>query len=109
MSGMARTKADLVAEIAEALDARVDAVAPVIDAFMVTVIKHVSKGEDIELRGFGTFHPSVSRARVVTHPSGKLIEVPAKARPSFRPTRAFRTAVKDGVPVEPSTQESSTD
>lgn len=62
-----------------------------LDCFVDTVQKHVKRGHDIKLVGFGTFTKSKRKARMGRNPqTGKEIKIPAAWVPKFRPGSEFK-------------------
>ena len=59
---------------------------------ILSAIAHaISKGERVEIRGFGSFAPRVRKTRTGRNPkTGALVEVPAKRVPYFRPSKELR-------------------
>jgi DNA-binding protein HU-beta len=66
-----------------------------LNAFLELVKKHVKKGDDVTLVGFGTFTKSKRKARMGRNPqTGKEIKIPAMTVPKFRPGREFKDALR---------------
>ncbi|WP_439473064.1 HU family DNA-binding protein [Brevundimonas sp.] len=62
-----------------------------VEAVLQTLHRGLSEGRRIELRGFGSFAPTVRRAYVGRNPkSGERVEVPDRLRLGFRAGRALR-------------------
>ena len=57
----------------------------IVNAFFDTISKAISKGERVELRGFGVFGVKMREARIARNPrNGEVVAVPAKKVPFFR-------------------------
>lgn len=69
-------------------------VGEILNIFFDEVTTAVSKGNDVQFVGFGTF-TSVKRAarKMVSPATGKKISVPAKVTPKFRAGKAFKDKV----------------
>jgi DNA-binding protein HU-beta len=88
-------KADLIEAVAKNTRLTKVDVELTINAVLDTVKKHVKKGEDVTLIGFGTFTRSKRKARAGRNPqTGKEIKIPAMVVPKFRAGREFKDALK---------------
>ena len=57
----------------------------IVNVFFDTLSEAISKGERVELRGFGVFDVKVREARIARNPkNGEAVAVPAKKVPFFR-------------------------
>jgi len=57
----------------------------IVNVFFDTISEAISKGDRVELRGFGVFDVKVREARIARNPkNGEAIAVPAKKVPFFR-------------------------
>ncbi len=85
------TKAEIVAEISRQTGVEKDKALKVVEALMVTIKDQIASGEDIFLRGFGTFTTKIRAAKV-----GRLIKenksvvVPEHKIPYFKPCEDFK-------------------
>jgi DNA-binding protein HU-beta len=95
------TKADIVNEIAEKTGIERNDVQTTIEAFMKTVKGSLEKGENVYLRGFGSF---VIKKRAQKTGRNILknttIVIPAHNIPSFKPAKTFVDGVKKKVTVK---------
>jgi integration host factor subunit beta len=90
------TKADLVEQVAEAIGPGVTKkdCALVVDGFLNAVKQALADGQNIEIRGFGTFKVRKRKSRVARNPrTGDAVEVPARHVPVFKPSKHLRTRV----------------
>ena len=88
-------KEELVKEAAKKAKVPQKAAADVLDAFIDTVQKTVSKGKKITLVGFGVFEPRKRKARTGRNPqTGAAIKIAAKTVPAFSAGKRFKDAVK---------------
>jgi integration host factor beta subunit len=90
------TKADLVEEVAEAIGPGVTKrdCALIVDGFLGAVKQALTKGENIEIRGFGTFKVRRRKSRKARNPrTGESVQVPARRVPVFKPSKQLRDRV----------------
>ena len=86
------TKADLVEQVAEAIGPGITKkdCALVVDGFLNAVKRAMVEGDNIEIRGFGTFKVRRRKSRMARNPrTGDPVEVPARAMPVFKPSKHF--------------------
>ncbi|CAN5659498.1 integration host factor subunit beta [soil metagenome] len=91
------TKADLVEQVSEAIGPGVTKkdCALVVDGFLNAVKQALAKGENIEIRGFGTFKVRARKSRMARNPrTGDSVEVPPRHVPVFKPSKHLRTRVE---------------
>jgi len=94
------TKADIVDAIAGTTGLTKRDVSDVVDLLLATVVEALSRGDHIEIRGFGTFKAVRRASRVARNPrKGEAITIPARNLPVFQPSREFRSLVQQGLPV----------
>ena len=85
------TKAEIVAEISKKTGVEREKALKVVEALMVTIKEQTANGEDIFLRGFGTFTTKERAAKM-----GRLIKenksvvVPAHKIPFFKPCEDYK-------------------
>ncbi len=92
------TKAEIVAEIANKTGIEKVAVQATVEAFMDTVKDSMVKGENVYLRGFGSF--TIKRRAEKTGRNiskNTTIIIPAHNIPSFKPAKTFVNEVKNSV------------
>ena len=88
------TKADLVDSISSKTGVDKVSALIILESFMAEVKKSVSKGEDVTLRGFGSFllkHRAEKTARNISKNS--TVIVPAHDIPSFKPSKEFINSI----------------
>lgn len=89
-------KADLVQNVAEAVGGTKKEVAPVVDAVFEAIQENLSKGEKVQIIGFGNFEVRDRAARKGRNPqTGDEIQIPASKVPAFKPGKALKEAVKN--------------
>jgi DNA-binding protein HU-beta len=87
-------KADLVEAIANATDLSKSKTDEVVGAMVATIIKAVSKGDSVQLVGFGTFGSGKRAARTGRNPrTGETIKIAAAKTVKFTAGKAFKDAV----------------
>jgi DNA-binding protein HU-beta len=89
------TKAEIVAEIATKTGIEKVTVQTTVEAFMETVKVAMQKGDNVYLRGFGSFIVK-KRAQKTGRNISKntTIVIPAHYIPSFKPAKVFTNEVK---------------
>ena len=95
------TKADIVSNISDKLGIdRVD-VLNVVEAFMSTVRGSLEKGENVYLRGFGSYIVKTRAEKTGRNIlKNQAIIIPAHNIPAFKPAKSFVERVKTKVPVK---------
>ena len=95
------TKADIVAQIAEKTGLEKVDVQTTVEAFMKEVKDSLEGGENVYLRGFGSFIIK-ERAKKTGRNISKntTIIIPAHNIPSFKPAKVFTDGVKTKVEVK---------
>lgn len=89
------TKADIINEVAKQTGLEKVTVARVIQGFMGSVKDCLKKGNNVYLRGFGSFVIKKRAKKVARNISkGTTITIPAHNIPAFKPAKAFK--VKGG-------------
>ena len=92
------TKAEIVADIANKTGIEKVAVQATVEAFMDAVKDSMVKGENVYLRGFGSF--TIKRRAEKTGRNiskNTTIIIPAHNIPSFKPAKTFVNEVKNNV------------
>jgi DNA-binding protein HU-beta len=72
-----------------------------LEALMDTIKKSMIMGENIYLRGFGTFHlkkRAEKKGRNIS--KGTSVKIPSHFVPAFKPCKEFADAVKEKVKVK---------
>ena len=94
------TKADLISNISERTGVEKVAVQAAVEAFMESIKHSLEKGENVYLRGFGSF---VVKQRAEKTGRNILknttLIIPAHNIPSFKPAKTFIEGVKKKVKV----------
>src|SRR3954470_3766338 len=95
------TKAEIVAEIAEKTGIEKIAVQETVENFMKVIRNAMNKGENVYLRGFGSFVVK-KRAQKTGRNISKntTIVIPAHYVPAFKPAKTFTEKVKKNVKKE---------
>ena len=95
------TKADIVADIAEETGLERLEALKAVEAFMDTVKSSLSKGQNVYLRGFGSFIVKERAEKTGRNISkNKAIIIPAHNVPAFKPSKTFVEDVKNNVKVK---------
>lgn len=95
------TKAELINQIVAQTGIAKPTVSATVEAIMDTIKQTMVKGENIYLRGFGTFLLKRRAEKTGRNISkGTSIKIPAHFVPAFKPSKAFATAVKAKVKMK---------
>ncbi|HEX9911976.1 MAG TPA: HU family DNA-binding protein [candidate division Zixibacteria bacterium] len=88
------TKADLVEKIAEKTGLTRTDVAVIVDGFLDAIKLAMKEGNNIEIRGFGTFKIKPRKARKARNPrTGEEVPVPDRKVPVFKPSNEFKELI----------------
>ena len=94
------TKADIVAEIADQTGVEKVAVQATVEAFMDSIKKALEGGDNVYLRGFGSFVIKERAEKTGRNISkNTTIIIPAHNIPAFKPSKTFLEGVKESVAV----------
>ncbi|MCX7672008.1 MAG: HU family DNA-binding protein [Thiobacillaceae bacterium] len=86
-------KSELIAAVASKANSTKAAASAIIEAAMETITEALSKGENVQFVGFGTFTVQERKARTGRNPqTGKEMKIPAKKVVRFRPGAALSAA-----------------
>lgn len=92
------TKAEIVAEIANKTGVEKVAVQSVVEEFMNSVKNSMINGENVYLRGFGSFTVKKRAEKTGRNISrNTTIIIPAHYIPAFKPSKSFVAEVKANV------------
>ena len=94
------TKADIVSNISDKLGVDRTDVQATVEKFMKEVKLSLEKGENVYLRGFGSFIVKTRDEKTGRNISqNTALKIPAHNIPSFKPAKIFVQGVKSKVPV----------
>lgn len=91
------TKADVVAQVSEMTGVEKTTVLNIVEAFMAAVKEDMVNGNEVFLRGFGSFiikERAEKTARNISKNTTMII--PAHNIPAFKPAKTFADAVANG-------------
>ncbi|MCI4669105.1 MAG: integration host factor subunit beta [Bacteroidia bacterium] len=95
------TKAEVIVEISQKTGIDKADVSAALEGFFSVVKNSLSKGENVYIRGFGSFvvkHRKEKVGRIISQ--NKPIVIPAHYVPSFKPAKVFVEKVKSSdIPV----------
>ena len=87
-------KTELVAAVAEKSGLTKKDAERVVSATFDTITAQLTKGEKVQISGFGIFEVKKREARVGRNPRTKeAIEIPASNAPVFKPSKALKDTV----------------
>lgn len=87
-------KADLVNKIAKEMNISKQEAEQGVSVFFKTIKEALLRGEEIELRGFGSFRFRTRNPRVGRNPrTGKQVEIPAKKILYFKPSKILKKMI----------------
>lgn len=88
------TKADIINKVSDSVGLSKKDATSAVDAVIETVTKALSKGESVQLVGFGSFNVRKRAARTGRNPqTGASIKIAARKVPSFKAGKALKDAV----------------
>jgi DNA-binding protein HU-beta len=91
-------KADLVTSIHEKTGVPKVDVLVTLENFFTEVKDKLSEGENVYIRGFGSFVTKKRAKKIGRHiKKNKAIEIPAHYIPAFKPSKTFIEQVKENV------------
>ena len=86
------TKAELAKEIARNCESSLKEGKDILELILGAMTRALSRGERVEIRGFGSFATRVRNPRVGRNPkTGAIVNVPQKRVPYFRASKELRT------------------
>ena len=95
------TKADIVTEISNKTGIDRNDVLAIVEGFMGTVKNAMENGENVYLRGFGSFIVKKRAEKLGRNILAKTsVVIPAHYIPAFKPAKEFMDDVKAKVPVD---------
>ena len=95
------TKADIVSKIAEKTGLEKTDVQATVEIFMEEVKNSLEEGDNVYLRGFGSFIIKTRAEKTGRNISKNTsIKIPAHNIPAFKPAKVFTEGVKTNVLVE---------
>lgn len=101
MPSIIMTKAEIVAEIVARTGLEKVAVEVTVEAIMENIKANMAKGENIYLRGFGTFLMKKRAEKTGRNIlKNTAINIPAHMIPAFKPSKEFVAEVKSKVTVK---------
>jgi nucleoid DNA-binding protein len=93
------TKADIVEQISNSTGLTKKDTAMAVEGFIQAVRQALSNGQNIEIRGFGSFKVKSRRARKARNPrTGQAVDVPARMVPTFKPSKELKDMVERSHP-----------
>lgn len=95
------TKADIVNNISEKLGIEKGDVQPIVESFMEEVKGSLENGDNVYLRGFGSFIIKTRAEKKGRDISKNItLKIPAHNIPAFKPAKIFVESIKNNVQVK---------
>lgn len=95
------TKADIVEIISSSTGLTKIETETVVNGFMETVIEAMKRGDNIELRGFGSFKVVKRAQRVARNPKTNVeVIVPEQFVPVLKVSKDFKEVVNDSMAIK---------
>jgi integration host factor subunit beta len=92
-------RADLVDEVVRATGLSHEESYAVVEAIFECITNALQSGNNIEIRGFGSFRTRQRRGRTGRNPkTGAEVKVPPKRIPFFKPGKELKNHVNGGTP-----------
>lgn len=89
------TKAEIVTRINEKTGIEKVAVMAIVEEVMASIKENMANGENVYLRGFGTFHIVERKEKIGRNISKNTsVVIPAHKIPRFKPSKEFKGMVK---------------
>lgn len=90
------TKAELVEKVAEEINLTKKQTEVIVNILFNSITEALSKGDKVELRGFGSFRIRKRNPREGRNPkTGDTVHIPAKQVPFFKAGKELREMVDD--------------
>lgn len=90
------TKAELIEKVTDKASEKKSTVEKIINDAIEVVMHEVTRGEAVQLIGFGTFKLADREARKGRNPrTGEEIDIPAHKSPTFKAGKSFVDMVKE--------------
>lgn len=88
------TKAEIVSQVADAVGLTKIETEAVINGFIYIINQSLKDGNEIEIRGLGSFRIIERQPRLARNPkTGGKVQLPKRRVPQFRPSKDLRKAV----------------
>ena len=95
------TKAEIVAKISDKLGIEKGSVQATVETFMTEVKDSLESGDNVYLRGFGSFVVKTRAEKTGRNISkNTTIKIPAHNIPAFKPAKVFVEAIKANIIVK---------
>lgn len=96
----AMTKADLISIVADRLKITQVQSSIIVEAALKSVVTALQKGEEVEIRGFGSFRFRNRAPRKGRNPkTGEKVDVPSKKIPYFKMGKELKALLNEAPPA----------
>jgi integration host factor subunit beta len=87
-------RADLIGEVAAVLEIPDKEGTVIVELILDSIVRALSRGEKVEIRGFGSFRTRQRQSRIGRNPkNGARVEVPPKTIPYFKASKELRESL----------------
>jgi len=105
----AMTKADLISIVADRLKITQVQSSIIVEAALKSVVTALQKGEEVEIRGFGSFRFRNRAPRKGRNPkTGEKVDVPPKKIPYFKMGKELKALLNEAAPAAEEASSSGT-
>ena len=81
-------KADLIDRVLQEVGSTQKEAEQIVEIILASMVRALSTGDKVEIRGFGSLHTRKRRGRIARNPkTGARVNVPAKRIPFFKPSK----------------------
>lgn len=95
------TKADIVNAIAKSTGVEKASILAVVESFMEEVMNSMNSGQNVYLRGFGSFVVKKRAAKAARHIKNETtIIIPERYVPTFKPSQYFSEKLRNNLVVK---------
>ena len=96
----AMTKADLINIVAKRLDITQVQSGIIVEAALRSIVKALQRGDEVEIRGFGSFRFRNRAPRKGRNPkTGEKVDVPPKKIPYFKMGKELKALLNESAPA----------
>jgi nucleoid DNA-binding protein len=97
---MSFTRRDLICDLSDAIGMTQRETEKIVESMLALISGELAKGNEVSLRGFGTFEVHLAKARIGRNPKrpGSDMLIPARSVVRFRPSKEVKVLVASAPP-----------